>query len=582
MHFPHLNPVPRRRLITDRFLGYDRRGSLPEGAFREMLNLSAAEYPMLSTRPRRGLVRRLTNPGGLLGKDALVTVEDGTLCVNGLPTALTGISAGQKQLVSMGARVLIFPDKLYYNTADPTDYGSLEADWSYTGAVEYALCDRNGALWDDPVVTDTEPTDPENGLLWLDGAAGGSLRQWSAAQFCWVEVGTVYTRLRFSTMGQLPALFSALDGVRIEGAAFEELNGDKLLYALGGGAGEQDWIVLVGLIPAAVTRESERLRITRSLPDMDYVCECRNRLWGCRYGLADGKPVNEIYASALGDPKNFHQFLGLSTDSWAASVGSDGVFTGAIGYLGRPCFFKEDRIHTVTVSAAGAHRLDETPCRGVQRGSAGSLALVGETLFYKARDTVCAWQGGFPQSVGEALGDEARGKAVGGAVDGRYYLSMEGSDGWSLFVYDPALGLWHREDGLRVQAFAALEGELYAIDAATGDLLALKGTAGQPEATLPWLAETGPLRYAAPDRQYLSRFDLVLETEPGARLELWLRYDDRGEWEQAALLAPCPGGPVSLPVRPRRCGTLRLRLKGEGTARLLSLSKLLERGSDLG
>ena len=584
MHYPYLRPAAQRRLVTDRFLGLDRRPGLPEGAFSDMLNLTAADFPMLSTRPRRGLVRNIPNPGGLLAKDALVTVEDGSLCVNGLPTPVTGLAPGPKQLVSMGARVLVFPDKVYYNTADPADYGSLEADWSYTGTVEYTLCDREGRPWQDPVLSPDEPADPENGLLWLDAAAsqGGTLRQWSAAQLCWVEIGTVYTRLRFSSMGQIPRLFSALDGVKIQGAAFEDLNGEKLLYALGGGEDEQDWIVLVGLIDAAVTRENETVRITRSLPDMDYVCECRNRLWGCRYGLRDGKAVNEIYASALGDPKNFRQYLGLSTDSWTASVGSDGPWTGAVGYLGRPCFFKEDRIHSVTVSALGAHRLDEMPCRGVQRGSAGSLALVGETLFYKARDGVCAWQGGFPAEVGAALGEGPWSKALGAAIDGRYYLSLEGPEGWCLLVYDTATALWHREDGFRALAFAALEGELYAIEAGTGDLWALKGTAGEKETSLPWMAETGPLRYTAPDRQYLSRFDLVLETEPGARLEVWLRYDERGDWERAAVLEQPAGLSVSLPIRPRRCGQLRLRLKGEGGARLLALTRILERGSDLG
>ncbi len=583
MHFPHLAPAAQQRLSIRRFLGLDRRAGIPDGAFADMRNLSAAEYPLLSVRPRRGLLRTIQNPGGLLAKDALVTVEDGTLCVNALPTALTGLAPGPKQLVSMGARVLVFPDKRYYNTADPSDFGSLEADWSYQGGVDYCLCDRDGNPWPDPVASDAEPGAPANGDLWLDLAGGGrTLRQYSSAQLCWVEVGTVYTRLRFQSLGQLPPLFSALDGVQIEGAAFEELNGDKILYALGGGAEERDYVVLVGLIDAARSLENQSLRIRRTLPDMDYVCECRNRLWGCRYGLSGGKIVNEIYASALGDPKNFRQYLGLSTDSWTASLGSDGVFTGAAAFLGRPCFFKEDAIHTVTVSASGAHRLDEMRCRGVQRGSAGSLCLVGETLFYKARDTVCAWQGGFPADVGAALGEERWEQAAGGCGGGRYYLSVRGGEGWALLVYDPALGLWHREDGLHALGFAALEGELYAIDADSGALLALRGGAGTPEAAVDWMAETGPLRFCTPDRQYLSRLDLTFWAEPETRLRVLLRYDSRGDWEQAATLEPGRPGTLTLPIRPRRCDHAQLRLEGRGPFRLYALTQVVERGSDAG
>ena len=584
MHFPHLTPAAQSRVVTDRFLGLDRRAAIPQGAFADMLNLSAAQAPLLATRPRRGRVRSLQAPGGLLAKDALLTVEAGTLCVNGLPTALTGLAPGDKQLVSMGARVLIFPDKAYYNTADPTDFGSLEADWSYTGAVDYSLCDREGKPWPSPSVSDTEPGAPENGALWLDTGGGARvLRQYSAAQLCWVEVSTVYTRLSFQSCGELPRLFSPLDGARLEGAYFDALNGDKILYALGGGPEERDWLVLVGLIDGALTRERDSIRLTRRLPEMDFVCQCGNRLWGCRYGLsAEGAVVNEIYASALGDPKNFRQYLGLATDSWTASLGSDGPFTGAVDYLGRPCFFKEDRIHLVTVSAAGAHRLDELSCRGVQRGSHKSLCLVGETLYYKARDTVCAWQGGFPAELGAALGTQPRDSAAAGCLDGRYYLSQHGPEGWELLVYDPALGLWHREDGLHVSAFAALEGELYAIDGESGELLALKGSVGTPEEELPWMAQTGPLRYTAPDRQYLARTDLTLWMERGGVLELWLRYDGAGDWQRAARLEPGRAGSFTLPLRPRRCDSLELRLRGRGEMRLYALTQVLERGSDGG
>ena len=66
--------------------------------------------------------------------------------------------------------------------------------------------------------------------------------------------------------------------------------------------------------------------------------ECGNRLWGCKYGLVDGETVNEIYASKLGDFKNWNCFAGLSTDSYAAARGSDGPFTGAADYLGQPRF----------------------------------------------------------------------------------------------------------------------------------------------------------------------------------------------------------------------------------------------------
>ena len=581
MDFPKLRPTAQSRLVTDVFSGYDHRLRLPDGAFHDTRNLSARHYPLLCTRPRRGLVATLPSPGGLLGKDALCCVSGGTLYVGELPTALTGLAPGEKQLVGMGAYVLVFPDKKYYNTEDPADFGSLEADFSLTGEIRYSLCDLDGTVLPDPILSASAPEDPANAQLWLDRSGSAPvLREYSAALGLWSERETVYTRLELTSQGEIPRLFRQYDGVTVEGAAAAELNGEKILYALGGGANQRDYLVLVGLIEAAFT-QSGTLRIRRRVPDMDFVCQCENRLWGCRYGLENGRVLNEIYASALGDFRNFRQYLGLATDSWTASVGSDGPWTGAVNYLGHPLFFKEERIHSVTVSPVGAHRLEETPCRGVQRGSHRSLCVLGESLYYKSRGDICVWQGGFPQSISAPLGEVDYADAVGGTIGGLYYLSMRSSEGWRLFTYDARRGLWYREDDFHAQGFAAAGGELYALEAGTGKLWALLGSRGVPEETLPWMAETGLLHYETADRKYLSRFTLSLQLEPGARVRIYLRYDSSGDWIESGTVQLSGAGTVTVPIRPRRCDHLQMRLVGQGEAKIFALTKVLELGSDV-
>ncbi len=525
----------------------------------------------------------MEKPGGLIGKDALCRVEDGTLYVNDLATPVTGLADGEKQLVSMGACVLIFPDKVYYNTEDPADFGAMEADLTVEGEIRYSLCNLDGEALGEPRLSAEEPENPANAELWLDSSGGEKvLRQYSQAQQSWIELTSAYTRVTLPSLGRVPALFSRYDGVEISGAAEETLNGSKILYALGGGETENDYLVLAGLIEHGYTRTGS-LRIRRRLPEMDFICEAQNRLWGCRYGNDGEKNLNEIYASALGDFKNFRQYLGLSTDSWSASVGSDGQWTGAVNYLGRPTFFKENRIHQVTVSPSGAHRLDETVCRGVQKGSHKSLQVVGESLYYKSSGQVCQWQGGFPRTVGAALGEEEYDSAVGGSIDGLYYLSMRHrkSGEWRLFCLDTERGVWYREDTLHAMCFAAAGGELYAVDAESGTLLALRGSAGEPEASLPWMAETGRMDYQTPDRKYISRYTLTLRMEAGARIELWLRYDSRGDWEKSGVVEPIRSGTAVIPIRPRRCDHVQLRLKGEGEVTVCALTRILETGSDV-
>lgn len=579
---PQLDYEYTEREVTDTFLGYDHNLKIADGAFFHTENLTTDRYPLMANRPRRGRVKALAAPGGLLGKEKLAWVEDGTLYYGGTATALTGLAAGKKQLVSMGAYIVIFPDKQYYNTADPDDYGSMEARYSSAGAVQYRLCRADGSEYQKPSVSASEPESPVNGQLWIDTAQGVHvMKSWSAVQVEWVEIPTVYTKLIFVSEGELPGLFSRYDGVTISGAAAEACNGEKVLYEVGGGDGVRDYIVVVGLLDEAMQQTEGYVKIERRVPDLDYVVEAQNRLWGCKYGVADGQNLNEIYCCALGDFKNWRQYMGLSTDSWTASVGSDGPWTGAVNYLGYPMFFKENRIHRVVVSAVGAHQITETVCRGVQTGCAGSLQVVNETLLYKSRTDICAYQGSFPTGISQALGEEKYSEATAGAVGDRYYIAMADSAGdRHLFVYDLRRGLWMREDDLPATEFARLGNELYCI--ADGALWALLGSEGEREPYVSWEAETGMLYYQYPDRKYVSRFNLRLYMEEGAEIDVYLMYDSSGEWVRQGRIKMRGTRTVTLPIRPRRCDHLRMKLRGKGEVRLYSIARILTIGSDVG
>ena len=60
-----------------------------------------------------------------------------------------------------------------------------------------------------------------------------------------------------------------------------------------------------------------------------------------------------------------------------------------------------------------------------------------------------------------------------------------------------------------------------------------------------------------------------------------MRCDDETQWQSAGTVSSLGLRSFTLPVLPRRCDRLRLRLTGSGAFRLYSLSRILERGSDL-
>ena len=584
MSYPRLSAQRGGRVVVDTFAGYNHNLKIADGEFYNTKNLTTQHYPMLANRKRRGVLnRQFTNLQAIIAKDALYWVDNGTLYANGYATGLTGLQTEHEtQLVSMGAYICVFPDAKYINTQDLNDYGSMGASWSYTGAVTYTMCHQDGSYYADVTRSATEPANPANGAIWIDISDGDTVKEWSVYTESWTVLETVYTRVDFLTMGQLATSFKEYDGVNIEGLYYDDLNGSKILYAVGGDpTTSYDYMVLVGICGEQYTQTGASISVDRRVPVMDFVCEAQNRLWGCFYGNIPGQGnINEIYCCALGDFRNWEQYLGVSTDSWRASRGSDGPWTGCVNYLGTPTFFKENVIHPVSVSSIGAHQIGDIPARGVQQGSHRSLAIVNETLYYKARTGIVAYQGGMPADVGAALGDDKYYEATAGVFGSRYYISMKDAyNAWHFFCFDAKTGLWMHEDELHAEGFAAWGDELYCRSG--NHIVAINGTEGVLEAPPDWIAETGIMHYEYPDRKYVSRYVIRLNMEREAQMQMFIEYDSSGVWSFAGSLKVQETGSVTLPVRPRRCDHLRLRFEGKGDVRVFSIARILAKGSDV-
>ena len=487
----------------------------------------------------------------------------------------------------MGAYICVFPDKKYINTQKLSDYGDMGASWSYQGAVTYTMCHQDGTYYTSVVKQATAPTNPNNGDIWIDTSDGDTVKEYSVYQETWVVVETVYTRLDFLTMGQVATAFKEYDGVNISGAYYDDLNGSKIVYAVGGDpVTSYDYIVLIGIQDTQFIQTNANISISRDVPDMDFVCEAQNRLWGCFYGNDGTQNINEVYCCALGDFRNWEQYLGVSTDSWRASRGSDGPWTGCINYLGTPTFFKENVIHPISVSSVGAHQIGDIPARGVQKGSHKSLAIVNETLYYKSRTGVVAYQGGMPADVSQALGEEKYYKAVAGVFGQRYYISMQDAyNAWHFFCFDAGKGLWMHEDELHVECFAQVGDELYAL--VNNGITAINGTDGVLEGSFEWSATTGIMHYVqtvkgygAQPVRYTSRYQIQLNMSRESEMKMYIEYDSSGLWNYAGDVHLPTTGTVTIPLRPRRCDHLRLMFVGRGDVRIYSIARILERGSD--
>lgn len=583
--YPQLNAPNNSRRMVDVFRGYNHNLKIGEGEFFEMKNMTSDYYPLLSPRGKRGVYTEGINPQGLIAKDALCYVDGGSFVVNGYPVDMklsTDEDMCPKQLVSMGAYVIILPDKKWINTADLTEYGDIDAQAAIQGDITFTLCKADGSAHQVAYTQATTPEAPGNMELWVDTSAEPHvLKQWSESAGMWASVATTYVKIEYEGIG---LLFEQYDGITISGLK-EAVGEEDQLAALEGSAVVWDkgnnYIVVVGILDVVRTVNAS-ITVSRKMPAVDYITESGNRLWGCRYGLSnDGQVVNEIYASKLGDFKNWNCFMGVSTDSFSVQVGTDGQFTGAITHLGYPLFFKENCVHQIYGSYPANFGVQTTACRGVQKGCSRSLAIVGEILYYKARHAVCAFDGSLPVEVSTDLGEVRYDNAVAGAHGNKYYISMRdvGEDKYSLFVYDTAKGMWHREDERKLEAFCSCREELYAIEGSR--IITMLGSGDGDTERLDWMVQTGPLTTDMPDMKYISRITVRMALEIGTKVRFLAQYDSDGGWESLGNLSGISLRSFSIPIRPRRCDHFRFRIEGAGGAKIYSITQTIEQGSDL-
>ena len=583
MKYPQLKELPTSREMVDVFRGYNHNLRISNGEFFNMKNMTSDHYPVLSPRGKRGVYAKPASPQALIAKEALCYV-DGADFVIGEKRISMGLSTAAadnpKRLVNMGAYVIILPDKKYINTASTDDRGDIEAKVVTNGEVTFTLCRVDSSSYDIQYTQTQAPDNPTNTTMWLDtSVTPNALKQWSESSNTGVGVATTYVKIQYPGIGKA---FNVHDGITISGlkdqsAQLAALEGAAIVYDK-----SDDHIVIVGILNKVETT-SAVLTFARTMPIMDYITEANNRLWGCRYGLDDnGELVNRLYACKLGDFKNWNCYMGLSTDSYYANVGSDGYFTGAVTHLGYPCFWKENILHKVFGNIPAEFTVQDTACRGVQYGCHASLAIVNEVLYYKSRSGVCAYDGSLPVEVSYALGNERYYDAVGGSHHNKYYISMaDGYDNWNLFVYDTSKGIWHREDDLHATHFASLRGEMYCVDAEDRNIITLLGSGQADEETVEWMVETGELGISSPDMKYISRITMRMVMDIGTEMTIYAQYDLSDEWEHICHFRSTNLRSFSIPIRPRRCDFIRLKIEAKGMGKIYSLTKTIEQGSDV-
>ncbi|MBQ3527520.1 MAG: hypothetical protein IJA52_03085 [Clostridia bacterium] len=581
MRIPAFKSEDRSRSYTSSFSGYNRGDDARKGAFCDILNMTGDKHPLLSTREERGevdcegfevysLMSLDTRIDGEIVKNCLVAdckgrlkafyPKDGELKTYDIANTSNTLKSEKKTVALSGTKAYFFPDKVFYDVLSMGGSGFLEY------SAEYPL-GLSGEHYFEMVL---EP-------CLLDGSDADESSPYRRLRYALYNTNDDGTKGEFDRyMYYSSAIFEG-DTVELAGFLPHVLNGYFNIKTI-----TPDKTSIVIECPESYTQSSGCIYLRREVPEMDYVIAAKNRLWGCRYGVdRSGKCVNEIYASALGDARNWHRFVGVSTDSWSTVVGSPGAFTGAVCVDGDPVFFKEDSIIRVYGSYPGEFTLSETRCPGIEEGSAGSAAFVGDDLYYKTCSGIVRYDGGYPFDVSRALGNEKYKNAVAGGCGHKYYVSMENTDGKrELFVYDTKSGTWYKESDPGIKAFCRCGGELYFLyetDAGETRIVSVSKSEVTPgEGAFDWMCESTRMGFEAPDRKYVSSLQIRLDTEAFSYCDVYIEYDGDGVWHKVSRVR---GKKRSALIRivPRRCDSFKIRLKGRGPCEIRSICTTLEK-----
>jgi len=541
--------------------GINKRGNARKGALYGAKDMSSRAFPYICPRARRATVRELSSPNGLYGDDTLAYVDGGRLYYGGLEVSGLTLSDGDKDILKLGKYLLIFPDEVYFNTADEDDFGAMSVGFTArNGRVCCVDAELNEISY---AVVTKEPDGAAVGDWCAIQGSDGALRLKRFDGYVWNEAETL---LKLSASG-IGASFR--DGDTVECNGLDGIStGFRIVKK------SLDALYFEGTVSAPVSLGA--FGVSRTVPIFDYQTVSGGRLYGVRRGRdKSGSLVSRIYASAENDPLIFSALGGGAM----MDIDISGAFTGICDYLGSAVAFSESDIVETRIKN-GALIGTVIKGYGLESGAERSAVSAGGALYYKSSVGVCVYDGSYPERISERLGDDVSLAEHGSPAifaSGKYYIKLSDSElGSAIYVYDTENKLWLRETDpgvkrfakRRENAYALLEnGELILLDSEQADEneLTYCSGSGYPiiEDEFEWSLETAEIGSDNLKSVCPVRLTLRLVKSEGSEVKIGVIYDGQDVCGETVVYRETFGA-VSVPIPLKRADTFRLRISGSG------------------
>lgn len=515
--------IPTEERILQ-FKGYNKKSVIDDGEMRDMYNLSSDEFPCLYQRKPRGIYSaQYRKPTAMIVKNKkLAVISEGQFYYDGILYPQLQLSEETK-MVAINTRICFFPEKMFFNVKTNA-IGSLSAEVQLT---------------EPEAVTVTSST-----ITFTKG----------------------YGFTEKFVVGDAVEVISSEEALTIS-AVIQSLTDESITFP------DETFIGVVAEGQTEITVDVDSMEIKRSCPDLDYVMESNNRLWGV------SNKDNTIYACKLGDPTNWAYFQNTTMDSYYAEQGTDGEWTGCAAYSKHLLFFKEDYIHKVYGSKPSAYQIETAQCHALEKGSDKSISIINETVLYKSRRGIMAYSGGVPELISANFGTDKFTDAVAGTDGIKYFVSVLRGGASELLVFDMERYLWHKEDDVRIRDFAYHNGKLLFINDADNVIYEIDSDNHMAsEKDIEWSAELGPFDEYVENKKVYSKLKMRLKLAELSKLTVSISIDE-GPWEKVEKYDSTRDRAVELPIVPRRCDKFSVKLEGIGYCKVESLVRLYRQGT---
>lgn len=305
--------------------------------------------------------------------------------------------------------------------------------------------------------------------------------------------------------------------------------------------------------------------VIKDAPRLEGACSTDDRIWGY--------VGNTIYACAPGEVANWYRYDGDAQSSYRVTVADKGPFTACVMHAGHPVFFKSDCMVEVYGNSPTNFALVQTCLSGVAQGSGASLCSVGGKMLYLSHNGVTCCSGGSTKVISEALGKQLKNGVA--TTDGRrYYLCAEDESGTrALYIYDTETDAWYKEDDKTgILYLGCLGGDVFAYCANNAVYIIGEDMTGH--GTKQGMAESyvtfHPITDDARGEIVPVRLGLRVWCDADSELSLSVSYDSK-EWQQRATLQNEGERLWYVPLAPRACHSLGVRVTGKGNYRICSL-----------